>query len=246
MEEEMLLTDTVVKRPTDTAVKPAPPKVEVIKRSKFCNCEKDTLINRYISCDTFILKNKNLLYYHFDCDSVRLFIEDKNAKKYIVNAQTNELYPYHHRLAYRLLKEYDKYLLFRYGCAASSATCGFSLVDKNNGKELENFDTENASFAGLIYDYERIKVGKEDYYKERIYDFILYFTDDMNSITIHYVDSGKKFKIPIQKRHFHAVVPRHQFTEIKLKNEVLELTYDISGPGGEGKNTIRVDTKTHK
>lgn len=177
-------------------------------QTRQCSCPTDSFITQYTSnCKTIYLRDSSKLYYQFNCDSIWLTLE--NPEKHIVFSMTTEFYAYTFRLGYHFAKEYDKYLLFRSGCPANGP-CNFVLVDKQNGKTIKEL-------YELIYDHE----------SEKFYDFLIYFTDSsLSSLTLDFIDKNKSYKIPVNPRHFNAIIPQYQFDKILLKNNILTLEYN--------------------
>ena len=110
---------------------------------------------------------------------------------------------------YHLSKEFTKSLLFRSGCPANGP-CNFVLIDKDNGENLKEF-------GQLIYNYDT----------DTIYDFILYLSSK-DILTLHYVDTDKKYKIKIDSKQINAVIPEYMFTKVFVTNNVLTLQYGNS------------------
>ncbi len=195
-----------------------------------CGCETDSLkTENTINCDTTTLRNNTKLYYQFNCDSIWLTLENLNGKRKIIYSEKEKFDDYfaiQYRLAYKLKKEYDKYLLFRSDCPANGP-CNFVLTDKKTGKLKKEL-------GELIYD-------KDD---QNFYDFILYFSKNDDSIIADFIDKGKQIKIPIDKTHFSAITPEYNFDKISYKNGVITLTY-YYGDKNDKLKTILVDTKKY-
>lgn len=177
-----------------------------------CGCASDSSINQYTTkCDTVVLKNNNKLYYQFNCDSIWLTFENKSGHKKILYQEKEyfkELYGYQYRIKYVLRKEYKKSLLFRTGCPANGP-CNFVLIDKNTGR----LKTE---LGELIYQHN----------PDIFYDFIIYFNDDYKSITVDFIDTGRKIKKRVKKEDFNSTIPEYQFDKIDYKNGMITLIYD--------------------
>lgn len=206
-------------------------KVANHKVKKNCGCESDSLkTENTINCDTTTLKNKSKLYYQFNCDSIWLTLENLNGKKKIIYSEKdafNDYYAIQWRLAYKLRKEYDKYLLFRSDCPANGP-CNFVLVDKQTGKLKKEL-------GELIYDKEN----------QIFYDFILYFSKTDDSIIVDFIDRDKKIKIPIDRSHFSAITPEYNFDKITYNKGIITLTYYSGDSKNAKRKTISVNTKKY-
>lgn len=176
-----------------------------------CFCENDSLINHStVSCDTTMLRNKSKLYWQFNCDRIWLTLENINKQKTIIDSLSIDFYPLTYRIGYHLIKEFDKTILFRNNCPATSGNCNFTLIDKFNGKKVKEFD-------------HLICIETDD----NIYklDFIVYLSETKEQLIIYYVNSGKILKIPFNENLTFTVSTKEQFEEMSLKNNILELTY---------------------
>ena len=120
---------------------------------------------------------------------------------------------------------YKKSLLFRYGCPANGP-CMFTLVDKYNGKKLNQFPE-------LIYNHNT----------QLFYDFIIYFSSP-NTLTLYFIETNKKHKISINRKYFNAVIPEYQFDDVILKNNIVTLTYNSNELDTTGK--IIIDLKKYR
>ncbi|MFI5152456.1 MAG: hypothetical protein ACHQET_03935 [Chitinophagales bacterium] len=157
-------------------------------------------------CKTTLLKDGSKLDWQFNCDKIWLTLEFKNGKKEIIDTVPIEYYDYTFRLGYHLFKEFANSLLFRSGCPANGP-CNFVLLDKSNGKKI-------SEFGELIYDHET----------GTIYDFILYLSSK-DILTIHYIDTNKKYKIKIDSKQINSVVPEYMFHKISINGNLLTLDY---------------------
>lgn len=181
---------------------------------KRCFCEKDTLMNEAtIACDTTIFSNKSKLFWQFNCDSIWLTLENVKRQKIVIDKVPVELYGYTYRIGYQLIKEFKKFLLFRSGCSANGP-CIYTLVDKNNGAKIKEFDQ-------LIC----IDTDIENPHKYN-FDFIVYLSDTTDSLIIYYVESNKTIQVPFVDI-LSSRIPQYQFEEMTLDNNILILTYKL-------------------
>lgn len=190
-----------------------------------CACNRDSLWTANINCDTTYLKDHSFLYYQFNCDSSWLTIENKTGKKKVLCSIDYELSGYTYRLGFRLIKEYQKYLLFRYGCPANGP-CYHVLLNKTSWKETQHFNE-------IIYSNENSGKG-----------FIIYFSNNkLSSLTIHFIDSNKKYFINIPGNRFHNnLIPESQFNEGVIKNKLLLLPYEYKDSSDKWlKDEIKID-----
>ena len=191
--------------------------VQVIGQKKQCFCDIDTLMNgATISCDTKVFKNKSKLYWQYNCDRIWLTLENIKGQKKVIDEVEIGLYGYTYRLGYYLIKEFDKSLLFRSGCPANGP-CVYTLVDKSKGKKIKEFNQ-------LICINTDVKWNNPKNYK---FDFIVYFSEDYESLKIYYVDRKQTLTIPFsaKKNNLTAVVPEYQFGNMTLNNNLLNLLY---------------------
>lgn len=195
---------------TTTRIKSVQKKHTIVKPN--CGCVKDSLITEYTTdCDTVTLKNQSKLYYQFNCDSIWLTLEQKNGLKKILYQEKENFKQYYgiqYRLKYFLSKEYKNTVLFRSGCPANGP-CNFVLVDKNTG-------VLKRQLGELIYEHD----------PRTFYDFIIYFSNDYKSITVEFVDTGRKIKTNVKKEDFNAIIPEYQFDKIKYTNGIITLGYN--------------------
>lgn len=178
-------------------------------QKKECGCKSDTSLEIRTYCKTIRLKNGSKLYYQFNCDSVWLTLENTKGVKRILYSETDTiLFQYTYRIGYQFAKEYRNCLLFRSGCPANGP-CNFVLVNKKTGRDI-------ADLGELIYDHDT----------EKFYDFVIYFSNEnLNSITLYYIDTHKKYRIPLIPIMPDAVVPEYMFDTVVVKNKHLILSY---------------------
>lgn len=172
-----------------------------------CFCSTDSFMNRNTTdCKTKFLKSGEKLYWQFSCKKIWLTLETRYGRKIIIDKVPVEYYSYTYRIGYHLFKEFSKSLLFRSGCPANGP-CDFVLIDKSNGKKI-------AEFGELIYDHTT----------DTIYDFILYLSSK-NTLTLHYIDTGKKYRIKIDAKQINAVIPEYMFHKISVNNNIATPNY---------------------
>jgi len=188
-----------------------------------CICEKDSLITKTIlekgcsstaggkNCEIFELKNGNLLYYQFNCDSIWLTFENKQKNKKVLFSKETEAHAHSYRRAYELVREFDNSLLFSFHC---SPICLYFLHDKQTGEALPSLPTTTLIFDG------KDKEGTE-------VNFLIYFTDEKYQfLTIHNIASNKKYQVLIPDFKRELVYPEMQITYSKIINNSVELYYD--------------------
>lgn len=165
-----------------------------------------TLASENVNTDTTILSNGALLYYKIDHDSLWLTLENK--KKIILFSTGFDLVGYHYRLDYQFYKEFNKYLLFRYGCPANGP-CGFVLIDKNSGKEF-------MQLPELIYNHDGNVID----------DYLIYFSNDREKIIFFNVNTNTKIEYKHGIEDFKtAITPEYEFDSIKRLQKKYELYY---------------------
>ncbi len=181
-----------------------------VEHNKTCFCENDSLINHStVSCDTIILNNKSKLFWQFNCERIWLTLEGENRQQAVIDSMPIDFYPLTYRLGYHLIKEFDNTLLFRSGCPANGP-CVYNLIDKFTGKKIKEFD-------------QLICIDTED--DNYNFDFIVYLADTTDHLVIYYINNEKLLKIPFTENLTSAAYPQQHFEEMKLKNNILELTY---------------------
>ncbi len=190
-------------------------------QKKECGCQSDSLINQYTTdCNTTYLKNGSKLYWQFNCKSIWLTLENKSGRRTTINTVPIDYYSLTYRIGYHLAKEYKNTLLFRSGCPANGP-CNFVLLDKNTGKKIREF-------GELIYDHST----------GQFYDFILYFSSK-SSLTLHYIDTNKKYRITVNPEDFNSVTPEYMFDKIYIKKNILILTHPRRTENSSG--IIKID-----
>lgn len=198
----------------------------VVKGQIQCGCAKDTSLNGSINCDVIHLKNGAKLYYQFNCDSSWLTLKNRNGKEIVLCSLDSILMQYNYRIGYQLSKEYKNALLFRSGCPANGP-CNFILINKNTGKKI-------SELGELIYNHNT----------DKFYDFIIYFSSK-NILTIHYINSGKKYSLPIDTRYFNELIPEYDFDKVFVKKDILTLTYSIKRKTKWIPSKLSYDLKKH-
>lgn len=154
-----------------------------------CFCEKDSLLNKIIPCDTIIFDNQTILFRSFDCDSLWITFENQKHEKEIIFSVDQKTIELTSRLGFVFAQEYNNTFLIE------ELNTGFSLpefylYDKTTG--------ENIKSIGRILFYS----------KNRDFPFIVLFTnndsdepnitEEYNSLTIINLDNNKThlFKLP--------------------------------------------------
>jgi len=154
-----------------------------------CYCNKPHTQDA-VRCDTTRLRNGAILFYQYTCDSLWLTLRQPNGTTAVLHSQTDsDVFLLAYRLAYHLLAEYDKTLLFRYGCPANGP-CEIVVVDKENGKKLLQF-----SDPDLLNHEATIPGGLPEGDHP---DFLLFGGGDGKSMVLYYLNTWKKYRIPTQ------------------------------------------------
>lgn len=186
-----------------------------------------TLASENVNTDTTFLSNGALLYYQIAHDSLWLTLE--NQKKIILFSTGFDLVGYHYRLDYQFYKEFNKYLLFRYGCPANGP-CGFVLIDKNNGKEF-------MQLPELIYNHDGNVID----------DYLIYFSNDREKIIFYNVNRNAKFEFKHGIEDFKtAITPEYEFDSIKRFPNRYELFYGEVNNGKRAAKKIIVDLNKYR
>ena len=184
-----------------------------------------------VSCDTTTFSNNAQLYWQYNCDKIWLTLENVRKNKFIIDEVPVDLFNLTYRLGYHLIKEYSNSLLFRSGCPANGP-CIYTLIDKDNGKKLKEFDQ-------LICIDTDVKWENAHKYN---FDFIVYFSDKADHLIIYYVDSNRTLKVPFKEK-LTGIIPQHQFDEMTLENNTLTLFYELDS---NTKKTLKIDLNDKK
>lgn len=199
---------------------------------KQCFCDKDTLMNcATVSCNTTTFSNNSELYWQYNCDSIWLTLENVNRQKFVIDKVPVELYGYTYRLGFHLIKEFDKTILFRGDCPANGS-CIYTLIDKNNGNKINEFDQLICIDTDVKWDNAR----------KYNFDFVVYLSDTTDHLIIYFIDNNKTLKIPFKDK-LTSVIPQHQFNEMTLNNNILTLTYELDD---KKKKTLNINLNDKK
>ena len=188
--------------------------VNLFSQETDTTCQGIKYYNLAVTKDTTVLDNGNKLYYLADCDSTWLVLDFGNSTKSLFSVELDFI-PYTFRLGYYLIKEFKNLLFFRYGCSVSGP-CAYVLIDKNNGKIQKEFD------HGMV-----VYSGEKEYS-----DFIIYFSEiengsseKLDTLTLLFIDSGKKFNSTIPSGRFSLPSPISFFDRVEIKNNKVKLYY---------------------
>ena len=103
--------------------------------AQICFCDKDSILNELISCDTIQFDNQTKLYWNFNCDSSWLTFESPENKKEIILSLGDGLQYYTGRIGFIDFQEYKNTFLVQNdvisGCCSPS---DFYLFDKVTGQ----------------------------------------------------------------------------------------------------------------
>ncbi|RTZ01765.1 hypothetical protein [Flavobacterium sp. GSP6] len=184
--------------------------------NKNCNYKTQPNLNESISCDTTLFQNGSKLYRQFNCDSSWLTFENKNGLKKIMYSLDKPLIELTSRLGYQFVKEYKTTLLFENRQASGGGfPTNFELIDKDNGKVIEEFGT-------IIY------------YSDTDYNnYVLYLSSDsLVTLTFYNIDTKTKFNYSIPQGRLRKTVmessqmfPEYLFEEPQTNDNILTLKY---------------------
>ncbi len=202
-----------------------------------CGCDTNVSLNELINCSPIIFDNGAKLYWSFTCDSSWLTYE--NVKKRDILFSMEFVY-YTGRLGFSYANEYKMYFLIRNdvisGCCSPPE---YYLFDKETGKQ-------NANLGRVLYiDTNKnqpiiVKITNSNYTDK---------TAKYTSITIHNIDTDKKYLIPLSAKEIDKALknagemyPEYLFEEPQLSNQELKLRYIISRQPLKKKTiTIKLD-----
>jgi hypothetical protein len=165
-------------------------------------------------CKTTLLMNKSKLYWQFNCDRIWLTLENIKEQKIVIDEIETSLFGYTYRLGLFLIREFDKTILLRGGCPANGP-CRYSLIDKTTGKKIDEF-------GQLICIDTELSDGEK-----YPFDFVVYPDSSGKNLIVQYIDTKKKLIVPfsLQKNNLTARIPEYQFHQMKLKNNLLTISY---------------------
>jgi hypothetical protein len=169
----------------------------------------------FIDCDTTTLSNNSKLYWQFNCESIWLTLENPNGKRKVIDELPSTFSEIASRLGYHLIKEFEKGILFRSGCAANGP-CNYILIDKLYGNILKEFPQ-------LICIDTDISIEDPQNYK---FDFVVYLSDTSDHLILYYIDTGKSCMISFKEK-LTGVIPEFQFTRMTMADKVLTLFYEM-------------------
>jgi hypothetical protein len=157
-----------------------------------------------------------MLYRQFNCDSSWLTFESKSGLKSVLYSLDKSLIELTERLGYQLVKEYKTTLLFENRQASGGGfPAYFELIDKDDGKVLEEFGT-------IIYNSDT-----------DFNNYVLYLSSDsLDTLTFYNIDTRTKFNYSIPSgrlwktvRESSQICAEFLFEEPKEENRNLTLTY---------------------
>jgi hypothetical protein len=190
--------------------------ISTISYGQNCHCEDNPELNEIVSCDTISFSNKAKLYRRFNCDSSWLTFESKLGKKTVLYSLEQPLIELTERLGYQYIQEYQKSFLIMNNLISGCCTPPeYLLFSKDNGQLIKNI-------GGVVYYSER-----------RSNNFLLYFTNSsLNSLTLFYVDTGKRFNIRLPVGRFTTTLEKtgdlygeYLFDEASLANTKFSIGY---------------------
>lgn len=153
--------------------------------------------NEYFD-DTTLITNGSKLYYQWNCDSTWMTFE--NNDKIILKSCTKFDPILCSRLGLNFIKEYPKYLLFKYdwisGCCTSP---DIVFIDKNNGMEINRITSDRFVWGD----------AEEDY--------ILYFSDTTNFNKLIYLDNNTD-------KEYALIFENDKVIKSKNENHILQLS----------------------
>lgn len=202
-------------------------------QNKHCFCDKDNLMNSAtVSCDTTTFSNNTKLYWQYTCDNIWLTFENLKIEKVVIDQVPISYFNLTYILGYHLIKEFNNSLLFRSGCAANGP-CIYTLIDKNNGSKIKEFD----QLICIDTDVKRENAHKYNF------DFVVYLSDTSEHLIIYFLDSKRTLRVPF-KEELTAIIPQQQFDEMILENNNLTLFYELDN--NTTKKTLKVDLNDKK
>jgi hypothetical protein len=183
---------------------------------QMCSCKDAPELKNIISCKKVLFSNGSKLYRQFNCDSSWLTFESRTGRKTLLYSLEAPLIELTERLGYQYVKENKhSFLIINRVISGCCTPPEFLLYNKNSGTLLENI-------GSLIY-----------YSNDTQDNFVLYFSDStLNTITLRYLNSGKKYKIPVPKNRFTETLEKTSenyaellFYEHELKKPVFTIGY---------------------
>ncbi|TAE51648.1 MAG: hypothetical protein EAY69_00185 [Cytophagales bacterium] len=134
-------------------------------------------------CKIKQLKNGNLLYYQYNCDSTWLIFENTKTKnKIILFSKETEQHAHSYREGYKLHREFKNFLLMSWHSKPSL----YVLIDKQTGQKIDEIKS--------ILVFNSIDDNKKET------NFIVYFENNKTKfIIIHNLENNTKRKIRFPK-----------------------------------------------
>ena len=181
-----------------------------------CSCATNPQLKEIINCDTTFLNNKVTLYWQFNCDSSWLIFENQSGLKKVLYSLESPLIELTERLGYRFTWEYQKSFLIQNNLISGCCTPPeYLLFSKEKGTLITNL-------GPLIY-----------YGEERNNNFVIYFTNKaLNHVTLHYVDSGRKYDISLPAGRFASTLKKkgelyaeRLFIETDIRDSIMTIEY---------------------
>jgi hypothetical protein len=198
----------------------------LLQAQSICNCEKDTVLTNEIlsgtkatlkwkekPCQITTLKNGNLLYYQFNCDSTWLTFENiKTREKKVLFSKGTDDYANSYREGYLLRNEWSNFVLFYWHFSPIPL---YVLVNKHTGQKIDKIPST------LIFD------SVDD--KNRISDFAVYFekVEKPEFIILHNLktDKKKKIKFPSSIKQQSVYFEQQCTSRIIDDKNILRLTF---------------------
>lgn len=201
-----------------------------------CDCKDNPSLKEFVNCDTLIFKNNSKLYTQFNCDSSWITFENNKGIKNIISSLQDEWIELTSKLGFQFVTEFEKGLLFEIkqasGCCFPSPIV---LLNKDNGEVIE-------------------EIGNIIFYNDTIYNFVIYFSNDsLDSLTLYYIDTGKKYQFSIPKERFKQTInqtgvmyPEFLFEEPTILNFTYTFIYKYQNQGDTNKwnkDKINIDLR---
>ncbi len=134
-----------------------------------CGCAQEKFL---IECDTSYLQSNALIYYQFNCDSIWLTLENKNAEKFII--YKTDMLDFYGPSTLHLKQDCTESALFsiRY----TKTDIDFFVINKSNGKVIRTFQN--------VIDVERNQTC-----------FVAYYNSSKENISVYNIETEIEVEI---------------------------------------------------
>ena len=198
--------------------------VSTIMWGQNCDCEKDTMLKKCISCKPIKFDNGSKLFWSFNCDSSWLTFENIRGEHKIIFSLEKDFLDLTTRLGYAEFQEFKTTFLVTNnvisGCCQPQ---DYYLHDKTSGNLIKYL-------GRTIYTSEDKNIPIVVSITNSKYDTIT--KPDYNSLTIYNLDNNKESQLALPKgdikkglKNNHFMFPEDLFETPEIKEDKLYIKY---------------------